>query len=87
MDVLVMLEEGPDHSTVLAHVNSVPSPLNSESPGRDMVTLYGVATPDGLALRWRLRGIPSPTGGEVGHDSPPRALAGARRDRRCGVAR
>jgi hypothetical protein len=29
MDVLVMLEENPDHSPVLAHVNSVPSPLNS----------------------------------------------------------
>ena len=29
MDVLVMLEENPEHSTVLAHVNSVPAPLNS----------------------------------------------------------
>ena len=26
MDVLVMLEDRPEHSTVLAHVNSVPSP-------------------------------------------------------------
>jgi hypothetical protein len=50
MDVLVMLEDRPEHSTVLAHVNSVPSPLNSERPSRDVVTLYGVATPDGLAL-------------------------------------
>ena len=29
MDILVMLEENPDHSPVLAHVNSVPSPLHS----------------------------------------------------------
>ena len=50
MDVLVMLEDRPEHSTVLAHVNSVPSPLNSERPSRDVVTLYGVATSEGLAL-------------------------------------
>ena len=50
MDVLVMLEEHPDHSPVLAHVNSVPSPLNSERPSRDIVTLYGVPTPESLAL-------------------------------------
>ena len=31
MDILVMLEENPDHSPVLAHVNSVPSPLHSQS--------------------------------------------------------
>ena len=39
MDVLVMLEETSEHSTVLAHVNSIPSPLNSEKPTRDVVTL------------------------------------------------
>lgn len=50
MDVLVMLEEMSEHSTVLAHVNSVPSPLNSEKPTRDVVTLYGEATSDALAL-------------------------------------
>jgi hypothetical protein len=50
MDILVMLEEGPDHPAVLAHVNSVPSPLNSERPSRDVVTLYGEATPQSLAM-------------------------------------
>lgn len=50
MDVLVMLEDRPEHSTVLAHVNSVPSPLNTERASRDVVTLYGVATPEALAL-------------------------------------
>ena len=50
MDVLVMLEEMSEHSTVLAHVNSVPSPLNSEKPTREVVTLYGEATPDSLAM-------------------------------------
>lgn len=50
MDVLVLLEDRPEHSTVLAHVNSVPSPLNSERPSRDVVTLFGAATPEALAL-------------------------------------
>ena len=51
MDVLVMLEENPDHSPVLAHVNSVPSPLSSsERSSRDIVTLYGVPTTESLAL-------------------------------------
>ncbi|MGH7662842.1 MAG: hypothetical protein ACRENI_00870 [Gemmatimonadaceae bacterium] len=50
MDILVMLEERPGHSPVLAHVNSVPSPLDSERPARDIVTLYGVPTPESLAL-------------------------------------
>jgi hypothetical protein len=50
MDVLVMLEDRPEHSTVLAHVNSVPSPLNSERRARDVVTLYGDPTPELLAL-------------------------------------
>ena len=50
MDVLVMVEENPEHSPVLAHVNSVPSPLNSERPSRDIVTLYGTPTPESLAL-------------------------------------
>jgi hypothetical protein len=50
MDVLVMLEENPEHSLLLAHVNSVPSPLDSERPPRDVVTLYGVPSPESLAL-------------------------------------
>jgi len=50
MDVLVMLEESPDHSPVLAHVNSVPSPLDSDRSSRDVVTLYGPADPEVLAL-------------------------------------
>ncbi len=50
MDVLVMLEDRPEHSTVLAHVNSVPSPLNSDRPSRDVVTLYGDPTIERLAL-------------------------------------
>jgi len=51
MDVLVMLEENPDHSPVLAHVNSMPSPLASaERPSRDIVTLYGAPSPESLAL-------------------------------------
>jgi hypothetical protein len=51
MDVLVMLEDAPDHSPVLAHVNSVPSPLSSaERPSRDIVTIYGVPSAESLAL-------------------------------------
>ena len=50
MDVLVQLEEGPAHSPVLAHVTSVSSPLGSERPSRDVVTLYGVPSPESLAL-------------------------------------
>jgi hypothetical protein len=50
MDILVMLEESPERSPVLAHVNSVPSPLDSERPSRDVVTLYGVPSPESLAL-------------------------------------
>jgi hypothetical protein len=50
MDILVMLEENPDHSPVLAHVNSVPSPMASERPARDIVTLYGVPSAESLAL-------------------------------------
>ena len=52
MDVLVMLEEHqhPEQSPLLAHVNSVPARLSSEQPSRDVVTLYGVPTPESLAL-------------------------------------
>src|ERR687893_1615710 len=50
MDILVMLDEAPDHSPVLAHVNSVPAPLDADRPWRDVVTLYGVPNPESLAL-------------------------------------
>jgi hypothetical protein len=51
MDVLVMLEDPPDHSPVLAHVNSIPAPLSgAECPSRDVVTVYGTADPETLAL-------------------------------------
>lgn len=50
MDILVMVEENPEHSMVLAHVNSVPSPLDVERSPRDVVTLYGVPSPESLAL-------------------------------------
>lgn len=50
MDVLVMLEEDPSHSPVLAHVNSAPAPLGSHRTSRDVVTLYGDPTAESLAL-------------------------------------
>ena len=50
MDVLVMLEEAPQYSAVLAQVNSVPSPRATERPSRDIVTLYGVPSAESLAL-------------------------------------
>jgi hypothetical protein len=50
MDILVMLEENPEHSAVLAHVNSVPSPLDVERPSRDIVTIYGEPSAESLAL-------------------------------------
>lgn len=50
MDILVMLEDDPAHSLVLAHVNSVPSPLGAEQATRDVVTLYGEPNAESLAL-------------------------------------
>lgn len=50
MDVLVMLEERPDQAALLAHVNSVPSPLTAERPQREVVTVYGDVSPESLAL-------------------------------------
>ncbi len=50
MDVLVMLEEHPEHSPVLAHVNSVPGLLDAGRSRRDVVTLYGAPTAESLAL-------------------------------------
>ena len=50
MDILVQLEESPEHSPLLAHVNTVASPLDSGREPRDVVTLYGVPSPESLAL-------------------------------------
>ena len=50
MDVLVMLDELPEQSPVLAQVNSVPSASASERPMRDVVTLFGVPNAESLAL-------------------------------------
>jgi hypothetical protein len=51
MDILVMVEESGDHSTVLAQVNSMPGPLHgSERPSRDVVTVYGEPTTETIAL-------------------------------------
>ncbi len=50
MDVLVMLEESPDPSPVLARVDSFPAALVRERQGRDVVTLYGTPNSEALAL-------------------------------------
>jgi hypothetical protein len=50
MDILVMLEESPEHSSLLAHVDSVPAALDSERPSRDVVTLYGAPSVHALSL-------------------------------------
>jgi hypothetical protein len=51
MDILVMVEENSDQSSVLAHVNSIPAPLHgSERPSRDIVTVYGQPTAETVAL-------------------------------------
>jgi hypothetical protein len=50
MDVLVRLEARPSDSPVLAHVNSIPVlPFGTRSR-REVVTLYGVADAQSLAL-------------------------------------
>jgi hypothetical protein len=77
MDILVMLEENPEHSPVLAHVNSVPSPLGVERPSRDIVTLYGQPSLESLALALaaaveihrgsRVAGEPVGTGSAIRH--------------------
>jgi hypothetical protein len=68
MDVLVMLEENPENSPVLAHVNSDSSPLTANRPTRDIVTLYGVPNADTLALALAAA-VESHRTGE-GHDYP-----------------
>src|SRR5258708_39229889 len=74
MDILVMLEENPDHSPVLAHVNSVPSPLATERPARDIVTLYGVPRAETLALALAAAGESRRTGEGHKHVDPSRPL-------------
>jgi len=50
MDVLVRLEARPSDSPVLAHVNSIPVlPFGTRSQ-REVITLYGVADAQSLAL-------------------------------------
>jgi hypothetical protein len=55
MDVLVMLEESPERAppvvpAPVAHVNSIPSATPFSGLPREVVTLYGVASPETLAL-------------------------------------
>lgn len=57
MDVLVMLEESPERAPPaaptaqpMAHVNSVPPATPFNGLPREVVTLYGAASPEGLAL-------------------------------------
>ena len=50
MDVLVMLDEQPGTSPVLAHVNSVPGRPGVDPGARDVVTLYGEPSAESLAL-------------------------------------
>lgn len=47
---MVYLDESPTPSPMLACVRSVPTPETMETPRREMVTLYGVPTPESLAL-------------------------------------
>ena len=68
MNVLVMLDENPGESPVLAHVNSVSSPLASTRAARDVVTFYGVPSPELLALALAAA-VESHRSG-AGHDSP-----------------
>lgn len=50
MDILVLVEESPDQSTVLAHVSSSASRLGASEEPRDVVTLYGAPSAESLAL-------------------------------------
>lgn len=50
MDVMVQWEETTTESKSIARVRSVASPETLEHPSRDVVTLYGVPTPESLAL-------------------------------------
>ena len=50
MDVMVQWDETTAETVSIARVSSVASPDTFESPSRDVVTLYGVPTPESLAL-------------------------------------
>ena len=50
MDVLVMLEEPIDQSSVIAHVNSGPAARDPDHSPRDLVTFYRSPSPETLAL-------------------------------------
>ncbi len=50
MNVMVQLDESMTATSSIARVSSVASPDTHESPSRDIVTLYGVPTPESLAL-------------------------------------
>lgn len=50
MDVTVQWEETAVEASSIARVSSVASPDTLEKPSRDVVTLYGVPTPESLAL-------------------------------------
>jgi hypothetical protein len=50
MDILVRMEESRTEPVVLAHVDSVPSPLERERSSRDVVTFYGEMDAESLAL-------------------------------------
>ena len=50
MDVLVMLEDGPDESPVLARVDSVPAMVSTDHRAREVVTLYGTPSLSASAM-------------------------------------
>lgn len=50
MDVTVQWDETTETTASIARVSAVASPGTLESPARDVVTLYGVPTPESLAL-------------------------------------
>ncbi len=55
MDVLVLLEESPERgppavAAPMAHVNSIPAATPFDGLPREVVTLYGAASPEALAL-------------------------------------
>src|SRR3954469_23809732 len=74
MDILVMVEESSDQASVLAHVNSIPAPLHgSERPSRDIVTVYGLPTPETVALALAAA-VESHRDNEQGHSDTIRHL-------------
>src|SRR5216684_4312282 len=84
MDILVMLEENPEHSPVLAHVNSVPSSLDVERPSRDIVTIYGEPSAESVALALAAA-VEIHRGGGGGADGTGRQIASHAAIRHLGV--